>query len=98
MTLAIRADRLGKRYRLGDRESYGALRDALAGLLRNPLGLLSEEYDPTRRRLIGNFPQGFSHLALIASAQILDECLGAPKGRLAPGGRDLRQQPSQPTA
>ena len=39
MTLAIRADRLGKRYRLGGRESYGALRDSLAGIMRNPLGL-----------------------------------------------------------
>jgi GH15 family glucan-1,4-alpha-glucosidase len=40
--------------------------------LRTPLGLLAEEYDPARQRLIGNFPQGFSHLALIASAHILD--------------------------
>jgi GH15 family glucan-1,4-alpha-glucosidase len=39
--------------------------------LRNDLGLLSEEYDPKRRRLIGNFPQAFSHLALIHSASVL---------------------------
>ena len=39
--------------------------------LRNPLGLLAEEYDVTRRRQVGNFPQGFSHLALIASAHVL---------------------------
>jgi GH15 family glucan-1,4-alpha-glucosidase len=39
--------------------------------LRNPLGLLAEEYDPARQRQIGNFPQGFSHLALISSAHIL---------------------------
>ncbi len=36
--------------------------------LRNDLGLLSEEYDPKLKRLIGNFPQAFSHLALINSA------------------------------
>jgi GH15 family glucan-1,4-alpha-glucosidase len=36
--------------------------------LRNDLGLLSEEYDPRSRRLIGNFPQAFSHIALIDSA------------------------------
>jgi len=36
--------------------------------LRNDLGLLSEEYDPRVKRLVGNFPQAFSHLALINSA------------------------------
>ena len=39
--------------------------------LRNDLGLLAEEYDPRRGRLIGNFPQAFSHLALIHSASVL---------------------------
>jgi GH15 family glucan-1,4-alpha-glucosidase len=39
--------------------------------LRTPLGLLAEEYDTVHRRLIGNFPQGFSHLALIATANTL---------------------------
>ena len=33
------------------------------------LGLLAEEYDPRRYRLIGNFPQAFSHLALIFGAR-----------------------------
>jgi GH15 family glucan-1,4-alpha-glucosidase len=36
--------------------------------LRNDVGLLSEEYDPRARRLVGNFPQAFSHLALVSSA------------------------------
>jgi GH15 family glucan-1,4-alpha-glucosidase len=39
--------------------------------LRNDLGLLSEQYDPRTRRLVGNFPQAFSHLALINSASNL---------------------------
>jgi GH15 family glucan-1,4-alpha-glucosidase len=36
--------------------------------LRNDVGLLSEQYDPRDQRLVGNFPQAFSHLALINSA------------------------------
>jgi GH15 family glucan-1,4-alpha-glucosidase len=36
--------------------------------LRNDVGLLSEEYDPRAKRLVGNFPQAFSHLALVNSA------------------------------
>ena len=37
----------------------------------NDLGLLSEEYDPDAGRLIGNFPQAFSHLGLIRAADAL---------------------------
>ncbi len=39
--------------------------------LRNDLGLLSEEYDPAAKRQTGNFPQAFSHTALITSAMNL---------------------------
>jgi GH15 family glucan-1,4-alpha-glucosidase len=39
--------------------------------LRNDLGLLAEEYDTKRGRLVGNFPQAFSHLAMIHSASVL---------------------------
>jgi GH15 family glucan-1,4-alpha-glucosidase len=39
--------------------------------LRNDLGLLSEQYDTERDRLVGNFPQAFSHLALVNSASNL---------------------------
>jgi GH15 family glucan-1,4-alpha-glucosidase len=44
--------------------------------LRNDLGLLSEEYDAPTGRLIGNFPQAFSHLALIHSATVLSKMEG----------------------
>jgi GH15 family glucan-1,4-alpha-glucosidase len=39
--------------------------------LRNDVGLLSEEYDPVARRLVGNFPQAFSHIGLINTARNL---------------------------
>ena len=40
--------------------------------LRNDLGLLSEEYDVDQKRLVGNFPQAFTHLALVGTALKLD--------------------------
>jgi GH15 family glucan-1,4-alpha-glucosidase len=40
--------------------------------LRNDLGLLSEEYDPAIKRQLGNFPQAFSHIALVNTAHNLD--------------------------
>jgi len=39
--------------------------------LRNDVGLLSEEYDPRFKRLVGNFPQAFSHVALVGTAMTL---------------------------
>lgn len=39
--------------------------------LRNDVGLLAEEYDPVARRMLGNFPQAFSHVALINTAHNL---------------------------
>ena len=39
--------------------------------LRNDVGLLSEEYDPKARRLVGNFPQAFTHVPLIDTARTL---------------------------
>jgi GH15 family glucan-1,4-alpha-glucosidase len=47
--------------------------------LRNDLGLLPEEYDIARKRLVGNFPQAFSHIALVNSAFYLEDRAGARK-------------------
>jgi GH15 family glucan-1,4-alpha-glucosidase len=44
--------------------------------IRNDVGLLSEEFDPKERRQLGNFPQAFSHLALINSAHNLEPAAG----------------------
>jgi GH15 family glucan-1,4-alpha-glucosidase len=40
---------------------------------RNDVGLLAEEYDPRARRQLGNFPQAFSHVALVSSAYNLSK-------------------------
>jgi GH15 family glucan-1,4-alpha-glucosidase len=34
----------------------------------NDVGLLSEEYDPVKKRQLGNFPQAFSHVGLVNTA------------------------------
>ncbi|HET9449598.1 MAG TPA: glycoside hydrolase family 15 protein [Aggregicoccus sp.] len=46
--------------------------------LRNDVGLLSEEYDPVRRRLLGNMPQAFSHVGIINTALNLTPRLPTP--------------------
>ena len=43
--------------------------------LRNDLGLLAEEYDPIAGRLVGNFPQAFSHVALVNTAANLSRAI-----------------------
>lgn len=55
--------------------------------LRNDLGLLSEEYDPARGRMLGNFPQAFSHVGLIDSAATLTgaaEDVATSRGEVKP--------------
>jgi GH15 family glucan-1,4-alpha-glucosidase len=52
---------------LGRVDDARALFERLLGL-RSDLGLLSEEYDSAAKRLVGNYPQAFSHIALINSA------------------------------
>jgi GH15 family glucan-1,4-alpha-glucosidase len=56
--------------------------------LRNDVGLLAEEYDPSDRRLLGNFPQAFSHLALINTARNLASVMGPAAQRASRDGAD----------
>jgi len=49
--------------------------------LRNDVGLLSEEYDPETGRLVGNFPQAFSHQGLINTARNLTRAGGPAQDR-----------------
>jgi GH15 family glucan-1,4-alpha-glucosidase len=53
--------------RQGRKQEALALFERLLSL-RNDLGLISEEYDPEGQRLVGNFPQAFTHLALVETA------------------------------
>lgn len=56
----------------GRLDEANALMDRLVGLTSD-LGLLSEEYDLKAGRLIGNYPQAFSHLALVRAAAALSD-------------------------
>ena len=59
--------------------------------LRNDLGLLAEEYDSGAQRLVGNFPQAFSHVALVNTAHLLSgagETGGVAHRKGAPAGPD----------
>jgi GH15 family glucan-1,4-alpha-glucosidase len=71
---------------LGRHDEARALFERLL-TLRNDVGLLAEEYDPHEQRQLGNFPQAFSHLALINAAHSLSTWEGAAR---------LRSQKSEP--
>lgn len=60
---------------LGRIDEARALFERLVGL-SNDLGLLSEEYDPVGRRMLGNFPQALSHVALVNTALNLTRAEG----------------------
>jgi GH15 family glucan-1,4-alpha-glucosidase len=64
----------------GRPDEASALFKRLVGLA-NDVGLLAEEYDPKSQRLLGNFPQAFTHLALVNSAFNLLPHLPSPMHR-----------------
>jgi GH15 family glucan-1,4-alpha-glucosidase len=62
---------------MGRKDDAGRLIDRLLAL-RNDVGLLSEEYDPVAGRMLGNFPQAFTHLALVNSVCTLARGVSHP--------------------
>jgi GH15 family glucan-1,4-alpha-glucosidase len=57
--------------------------------LRNDVGLLAEEYDPSMLRQMGNFPQAFSHVALVNTAYNLTRYQGPVEERAHPNDAHL---------
>ena len=58
--------------------------------LRNDVGLLAEEYDPRAKRQLGNFPQAFSHVALVNTAFNLTRSEGPADQRSGDGKNEQR--------
>jgi GH15 family glucan-1,4-alpha-glucosidase len=65
---------------MGRRDEAVAIFERLLAL-RNDVGLLAEEYDPASGRQLGNFPQAFSHVALVNTARNLSALPGPPWAR-----------------
>jgi GH15 family glucan-1,4-alpha-glucosidase len=62
--------------------------------LANDVGLLAEEYDPARKRQLGNFPQAFSHVSLINTVLNLDRSTGPAVHRSQQAGDDSAERRS----
>jgi GH15 family glucan-1,4-alpha-glucosidase len=65
---------------IGRRDEATTLFERLLAL-RNDVGLLAEEYDPLSRRMLGNFPQAFSHIGLVNTALNLSQAHGPTERR-----------------
>jgi GH15 family glucan-1,4-alpha-glucosidase len=79
---------------IGRRDDAIALFERLLAL-RNDLGLLAEEYDPIGKRQLGNFPQAFSHIAIINTAAHLAELETVSAAR---GSSRRRARPARASA
>lgn len=79
---------------VGRHDDARALFDRLLAT-RNDLGLLAEEYDTRNRRLVGNFPQAFSHVALVNTAFNLTRAARPAEQRAKARGSDV-QSPTTP--
>jgi GH15 family glucan-1,4-alpha-glucosidase len=77
---------------IGREEDARQLLDRLLGL-RNDLGLLAEEYDTKRKRQVGNFPQAFSHIAMVNAIFDLEKTDDPMRGRHT---RHVKAEPFPP--
>ena len=76
---------------MGRHDEAAEIFERLLGV-RNDVGLLAEEYDPRARRQLGNFPQAFSHVGLINTAQNLVLAKG-PAQRRADNAKQVPPAP-----
>jgi GH15 family glucan-1,4-alpha-glucosidase len=60
--------------------------------IRNDVGLLAEEYDTEGKRLVGNFPQAFSHIALVTTAHNLGSATKPAEQRASGGQKKGREE------
>ncbi|MEN8640665.1 glycoside hydrolase family 15 protein [Pseudomonas sichuanensis] len=72
---------------LGRQQDAQMLYERLTGLC-NDVGLLAEQYDPVGKRMLGNFPQAFSHIGIINTALNLHRARCPVRDRAYRAGRD----------
>jgi GH15 family glucan-1,4-alpha-glucosidase len=70
---------------LGRCDEARAMIERLIGVC-NDLGLVAEEYDQVEKRLVGNFPQAFSHVALVNTVLNYSRAVGPAKERSGEAG------------
>jgi GH15 family glucan-1,4-alpha-glucosidase len=75
------------------REAQALFERVLA--LGNDVGLFAEEYDPRARRMLGNFPQALTHMALVNAARLLSMPESAIKEACACGERPMAAEASK---
>jgi GH15 family glucan-1,4-alpha-glucosidase len=82
----------------GRRQEAEALFERLLAL-SNDVGLFAEEYDPRARRMLGNFPQALTHMALVNTARLLSMPIHTARSKSAKGERPASAtQTLKPTA
>jgi GH15 family glucan-1,4-alpha-glucosidase len=79
----------------GRREEGRALFERLLAL-GNDVGLFAEEYDPREKRMLGNFPQALTHMALVNTARLLSMPEHEARGATAKGERPTAAALSEP--